>query len=128
MRIRKDLNLKILSLLACVLFLFNNLLYASPAPFFQEQALRIPMNGYKAVGKALESEGKIHKTAKEIVRDNEIKLVNNDGVFKTKIRTKHFKVKMQLYAIPEISMGCENSKVSSDFKKFGSPVRIISNR
>ena len=45
------------------------------------------------------------------------------GVFKTKIRTKHFKVKIQLYAIPEISMGCENPKVSSDFKKVGSPGR-----
>jgi site-specific DNA recombinase len=45
------------------------------------------------------------------------------GVFKTKIRTKWFKVKMKLYAIPEISMGCNNSPDSSDSKKFGSPAR-----
>jgi len=45
------------------------------------------------------------------------------GVFKTKIRTKWLKVKMSLFAIPEISMGCEIPQISSDFKKFGSPAR-----
>ena len=45
------------------------------------------------------------------------------GVFKIKIRTKWFKVKMQLYEIPEISMGCDHSPNSSDSKKHGSPGR-----
>ena len=48
---------------------------------------------------------------------------DSPGVFKTRIRTKWFKVKMSLYAIPDITIGCENLPKSSDSKKLGSSGR-----
>lgn len=42
------------------------------------------------------------------------------GVFKTKIRTKWFKVKMKLYEILDITTRYNNSPDSSDSKKVGS--------
>ena len=45
------------------------------------------------------------------------------GVFKTRIRTKWFKIKMQLYVIPEISTDFSNLPKSSYSEKLGSPGR-----
>ena len=46
---------------------------------------------------------------------------NLPNVFKTKIRTKLLKVKIDLYAIPDVTMYCGNSGKSSDFQKIGCP-------
>ena len=42
-------------------------------------------------------------------------------MFKTRIRTKWFKVKINFYAIPEISMDFKNLPESSYSEKLGSP-------
>jgi len=48
---------------------------------------------------------------------------NLPGVFKTKIRTKLLKVKIDLYAIPDVTMYCGNSAKSSDFKNIGCAIK-----
>ncbi|MBU1122493.1 MAG: recombinase family protein [Candidatus Omnitrophota bacterium] len=47
---------------------------------------------------------------------------NQKDTFKIKIRTKWFKIKMSLYAIPDISIGYKNSSDSSYSSKDGCPV------
>ncbi|MBU0604723.1 MAG: hypothetical protein KKH77_00345, partial [Candidatus Omnitrophica bacterium] len=49
---------------------------------------------------------------------------NEKDTFKIKIRTKRLKVKMKLYAMPNISIGCESSPNSSYSSKDGCPARI----